>query len=120
MSGRQEENLERVNEGTDETSTERKRNTPMDGSRKFGEFINPTHEGYGSSIVRSPLAVNNFEFKASTIQLIQNNTQFGRLPTKDSNQHITNFLEFCDAVKIQGVSNVEIRRRLFPFSLRDK
>ena len=72
------------NEGMGETRppteeipiTEGTRNTPphMDGARKFGEFINPTHEGYGSAIVRSPLNVNNFELKASIIQLVQNNT----------------------------------------------
>src|SRR5438270_70113 len=82
MSGRQEEILERVNERTGETrplteATERMRNTPMDGTMKLGEFINLTHEGYGSAIIRSPLAVNKFELKASTIQLVQNNTQFG-------------------------------------------
>ena len=124
---RQGENPVRVNEGTGETNerpvvdvNERTRNTHMDGTRKFGEFINPTHEGYGSAIVRSPLTVNSFELKASVIQLVQNNTQFGGLPSEDSNQHITNFLEVCDTVKIGRVSNDEIRRRLFPFSLRDK
>ena len=58
----------------------------MDGTRKFGEFINPTHEGYGSAIVRSPLDVNSFELKASVIQLVQNNTQFGGLPSPTHNQ----------------------------------
>src|SRR5204863_4829593 len=117
----------RAYEGTGETNerpvtdiNEGTRNTHMDGTRKFGEFINPMHGGYRSAIVRSPLTVNSFELKASVIQLVQNNTQFGGLPSEDSNQHITNFLEVCDTVKIGGVSNDEIRRRLFPFSLRDK
>ena len=89
-------------------------------TRKFGDYINPTTDGYGSAVVRSRLGVNNFELKPSFIQLIQNNAQFGGLPTEDSNQHITNFLELCDTIKINGVSEDEIRRRLFPFSLRDK
>src|SRR3954462_5752387 len=92
----------------------------MDGTGRFGEFINPPHEGYGSVIVRSPLAVNSFELKASVIQLVQNYTQFGGLPSEDSNQHITNFLESCDTVKISEAGNGKNRRRLFPFSLRDK
>ena len=127
MSGGQGEIPVRANEGTGETNERsvtdingRTKNAHMDGTRKFGEFINSTHEGYGSAIVRSPLAVNSFELKASVIQLVQNNTQFGGLPSEDSNRHITNFLELCDTVKISGVSNDEIRRRLFPFSLRDK
>src|SRR5436190_19408138 len=54
------------------------------------------------------------------IQLIQANAQFGGLHSEDSNQHLTNFLECCDIVKISGVSDDEIKRRLFSFSLRDQ
>ena len=86
----------------------------------FGDYMNPTTDGYGSAIVRAPLAVNSFELKASMIHLIQANAQFGGLPSEDSNQHLTNFLECCDTVKISGVSDDEIRRRLFSFSLRDQ
>lgn len=89
----------------------------MDTTRKFGNYINPNIEGYGSAVVRSPLAVNNFEFKASIIQFIQNNAQFGGLPIKDSNQYITNFLELCDTIKINRANDDEIKRRLFPFLL---
>ena len=44
-----------------------------EGVRMFGEYMNPTAERYGSTIVRVPLAVNNFELNASTIQLVQSN-----------------------------------------------
>src|SRR4051812_11819487 len=57
--------------------------------------------------------------QASTIGLIRDNAEFGGLPSEDSNQHLTNFLELCDTVKISGMSGDEIKRRLFPFSLRD-
>ena len=96
-------------------------NTPGDaeGVRLFGDYMKPTTEGYGSAVVRSPLTVNHFELKASVIGLIKDNAQFSGLPSEDSNQHLSNFLELCDTVKISGVSGDEIKRRLFPFSLRD-
>src|SRR4051812_49002171 len=96
-------------------------NIPRDaeGVNMFGDYMKPTTEGYGSAVVRSPLTVNTFELKASTIGLIKDNAQFGGLPSEDSNQHLSNFLELCDTVKISGVSGDEIKRRLFPFSLRD-
>src|SRR4051812_6096116 len=94
------------------------RNT--DGVRMFGDYMNPTVQRYGSTIVRTPLAVNNFELNASTIQLVQANAQFGGLPSKNSNQHLTNFMECCGTIKISGVSADEIKRRLFLFSLRDQ
>ena len=33
---------------------------------------------------------------------------------------MANFLEICDTIKINGVSDDAIRLRLFPFSLKDK
>src|SRR2546430_8905555 len=50
--------------------------------------------------------------------MIQNHVQFYGLPNEDPNQHIANFLEYCDTVKMNGVSNDAIRLRLFSFSLR--
>ena len=83
----------------------------------FGDYMNPTAKEYRSVIVRTPLTLNNFELKACTIQFVQNNAQFGRLPSKGSNQPLTNFLECYDTIKNNGVSADEIKRRLFPFSL---
>lgn len=76
----------------------------MDGTRNFGDYINPTIEGYGSAVVWSTLVVNNFEIKASTIQVEQKNARFGGLPAEDSNQQITNFLELSNTDQNNTIS----------------
>ena len=46
--------------------------------------------------------------------------QFSRSPLDDPNIHLAMFLEICDTVKMNDVTEDTIRLRLFPFSLRDK
>ena len=71
-------------------------------------------------VIRQPtIQANKFELKPITLQLIQN-IQFMGLPNEDPNTHISNFLEVCDTVKYNGVSDEAIRLRLFPLSLKDK
>ena len=71
-------------------------------------------------VIRRPtIQENNFELKPITLQLIQN-IQFMGLPNKDPNIHISNFLDMCDMMKYNGVSDDAIRLRFFPFSLKDK
>ena len=70
-------------------------------------------------IRRLTIQANNFELKSITLQLLQG-IQFHGLAHEDPNAHILNFLEVCDTVKYNGVSNDAIRLRLFPFSLKEK
>ena len=71
-------------------------------------------------LIRRPaIQANNFELKSITLQLLQG-IQFHGLAHEDPNAHILNFLEVCDTVKYNGVSDDAIRLRLFPFSLKDK
>src|SRR3954465_14873408 len=117
MAGREEgegTNIEQA--ATNEEGTGR----AIERSRKLKDYHTSITEGYGPSIVRPPIGQNNFELKPGFISMIQNHVQFFGLPNEDPNQHITNFLEYCDTVKMNGVSNDAIRLRLFSFSLRDK
>ena len=59
-------------------------------------------------IQRLAIQVNNFELKPITLQLLHN-IQFIGLPQEDPNTHISNFLEVCDMVKYNGVSEDAIR-----------
>ena len=70
-------------------------------------------------IRRLAIQANNFELKPITLQLFQN-IQFIGFPNEDLNMHISNFLEVCDTVKYNRVSDDAIHLRLFPFSLKDK
>ena len=71
-------------------------------------------------VIRRPsIQENNFELKSIILQLIQN-IQFMGFPNEDPNTHISNFLEVCDTLKYNGVSDDVIRLRIFPFSLKDK
>ena len=70
-------------------------------------------------IKRLAIQANNFELKSITLQLLQG-IQFHGLTHDDPNAHILNFLEVCDTVKYNGVSDDVIRLRLFLFSLKDK
>ena len=86
----------------------------------------PPIRDYGSpSMVTLPvirrlaIQANNFEFKFITLQLLQG-IQFHGLVHENPNAHILNFLEVCDTVKYNGVSNDASRLRLFSFSLKDK
>ena len=70
-------------------------------------------------IRRPAIQANNFELKSITLQLLQG-IQFHGLAHEDPNAHILTFLEVCDTMKYNGVSDDAIRLRFFPFSLKEK
>jgi len=83
------------------------------------DFATPDPTSVPSSIVRPPIEASNFQFNLGLITLFQQE-QFGGSPFENPNTHISSFLQKCDTIKMNGVSNDAIRLRLFPFSLRDK
>ena len=54
-----------------------------------------------------------------TLQMLQN-IQFHGLAGENPNTHLKNFIEVCDMIKYNGVTDEALRLRLFPLSLSDK
>lgn len=71
------------------------------------------------AIMGPNILANNFEIKPALLNVVQQ-SQFGGNEIEDPNTHISNFLEICITIRINGVGDEAIRLRLFPFSLRDK
>ena len=69
-----------------------------------------------SAIRRPPIQANNFEMKGVTLQMFHN-IQFHGLPSENLNAHLTSFIEVCDTVKYNGVTEEDLRLHLFPLSL---
>ncbi|XP_057246916.1 uncharacterized protein LOC130589365 [Beta vulgaris subsp. vulgaris] len=90
-----------------------------EATKSLRDFPMPNASGAPSSIVRPTIAANNFELSPALIRVIQQD-QFSGLDNEDPNDHITTFLEKCDTLKLNGVTDDAIRLGLFPFSLKDK
>ena len=73
----------------------------------------------GPAIRRPTIQANNFELKPALVQMVQSN-QFGGYPNESPDEHIAVFLQYCNTVKMNNVSDDVIRLQLFPFSLREK
>ena len=91
---------------------------PDDPFMLLEEFaLPPTVVQYTTRI--PPIRVNNFELKMVTLQMLQN-IQFHGLPSENPNTHLTNFIEVCDTIKYNGVTEEALRLILFLLSLGDK
>ena len=77
------------------------------------DYLALSLNGCNSSIVRPPVQTNNFELKTSLIQFIQNNYQFSELTSEDPNEYLSMFMEICDTIKMNVVTDNAIKLRLF-------
>ena len=91
---------------------------PDDPFMLLDEFVLPPTV-VQTAIRRPPIQANNFELKLVTVQMLQN-ILFHGLPHENPNMHLTNFLEVCDTIKYNGVTEEALRLRLFPLSLGDR
>ncbi|XP_021717277.1 uncharacterized protein LOC110685124 [Chenopodium quinoa] len=91
-----------------------------DATKSLLEYgIPDTTTRFLSSIVRPPVTAQHFELKPQFIQFISKDS-FAGTPHDCPVSHIDCFLEKCDTMKMNGVTDDAIRLRLFPFSLRDR
>jgi hypothetical protein len=58
-----------------------------------------------------------FEIKTSTIRMVQHSPFTGK---EDSNLHLQAFIQLCQTFNMDGVTQDQMRARLFPFSLLGK
>ena len=72
-----------------------------------------------TTIQRPPIQANNFELKSVTLQMLQN-ILFHGLISENPNMHLTYFIEVCDTVKYNGVTEEALRLRLFLLLLGDR
>ena len=125
------ENTEEQNLGIEQTEPQRGRNgnhgrnqaprpfiQPDDPFMLLDEFVLPPTV-VQTAIRRPPIQANNFELKLVTVQMLQN-ILFHGLPHENPNMHLTNFLEVCNTIKYNGVTEEALRLRLFPLSLGDR
>ena len=61
-----------------------------------------------SAIRPPPMQANNFDLKGVMMQMLHN-IQFHGLPSENSNAHLTSFIEVCDTVKYNGVTEEALR-----------
>ena len=81
------------------------------------DYFKPVVNDNYSEIQRQAINANNFELKPALNNMVQQN-QYEGLSHEDPNVHLGTFLEICDAMKMNGVSEDAIRLCLFSFSLR--
>ncbi|XP_038680028.1 uncharacterized protein LOC119981100 [Tripterygium wilfordii] len=87
--------------------------------RSLADYNMPTMDALQSSIRPPPITASSFRIKPFIISTIQQSAFCG-LPHEEPTTHIAAFLEICDLLKYDGVSEDAVRLRLFPFSVRDK
>ena len=88
--------------------------------RTLFDYASPVVMATQSSITQPPITAPNFELKLAFIQMIQQSAQFNGLADEDPNSHIENFLDLCDMLKTNRVTDDAIKLQAFPFSLKGR
>ena len=84
------------------------------------DYFVPSNEDAGSPLVYPDVAAENFELRSNMIQWVQQACTFYGLPNEDPNDHLRTFIRICSTIKIKGLSEDDIKLRLFPFTLMDR
>ena len=76
--------------------------------RSLRDYSNPTAGNIGTSVTRPPIIALHFEIKMSFISFIKED-QFYRHPGEERNDYLAFFLEKCDTLKMNGVTEDALR-----------
>lgn len=87
--------------------------------RTLGDYGNTERNRQRLPIAHQPVTVNKFEINPGLFRELRE-MQFGGRQTEDANKHLTNFMELCETVKVDGNTDEAKKLRLFPFSLKDE
>ena len=109
----EDQNSDRFNEGHLD-------HNEMPGLREptLGDCWRPMMNEDYSGILHQPIDANNFELKPALINMVQQQ-QFGDSLSEDPNGRLSNFLQLCGTIKMNGVDHNVIKLKLFPFYLSD-
>ena len=94
-------------------------NQQLGERRTLADYVMPTMTNESGGIVIPDVGDRHFELKPAIIQMVQNNSFHG-LAGEDPYAHLSSFNNVCQTFKMHGMSDGEVRLRLFPFSLKDK
>lgn len=87
-------------------------------NKTLREFAAPSAQGLHSSIAKNPSGGKQLPIVDSIHVSNSTKSVWGSL-MEDPHLYISDFLEYCGTVKLNGVLQDAIRLRLFPFSLLD-
>lgn len=103
---------------------ERTRETEMAGMRarldaiprNAADYMHPPNVLPETPIVLPPITARHFELKTSFLAILKSN-QFHPLPGQNPKTHIEEFLDLCDTITAENVSDEYIRLKAFKFTL---
>ena len=83
--------------------------------RLFGDHLEPKFE---HNYYRRDIEAETYTIPPALINLVQNGNTFQGLESEDPNTHVKDFVYLCTTCKLNGLTQDQVLRMLFPFSLK--
>ena len=90
-------------------------NPPLNRGRQWGEYFIPKLD---NAQMAREIDTESYSIPPALINLIQNGAIFQGLENEDPAAHIASFAQLCSTTKLHGVTHDQMKKMLFPFSLR--
>ena len=82
------------------------------------DFSNTNNNDFLSTPIAPLSDAESCEINVALLNLVMKD-QFSGLPSEDAATHLNSFVDLCDMQKKKYVDNDIVKRKLFPFTLRD-